>query len=92
NVVIGGYTYEPSGYQTAVARFTPSGVLDRSFNGSGSQPGTAVTTINGNPDSQNNEVFGVAIDLNNKIVVAGYTYSDENSEKSFSLARFNEIS
>ncbi|MCX5923518.1 MAG: hypothetical protein NTU89_03025, partial [Candidatus Dependentiae bacterium] len=47
NVVIGGYTYEPSGYQTAVARFTPSGVLDRSFNGSGSQPGTAVTTING---------------------------------------------
>jgi uncharacterized delta-60 repeat protein len=94
NVVLGGYAYVDDGdtYHTAVARFTPSGVLDTTFNSLGAQPGTAVININGNPDDQSSEVFGVAIDSDNKIVVAGYTYFNNNSQKSFSVARFNEIS
>lgn len=94
NAILCGYTYiDGAGtYQTAVARFTSAGIVDTTFNSSGNQHGTAVTTIGGYPESEYNEVYSVAIDSNDKIIVAGYTYFNENNNYSFAVVRFNEFS
>jgi uncharacterized delta-60 repeat protein len=66
----------------AVLRFNPNGSLDSSF-GSG---GKVFTNFSGYSD----QAKGVAIDGNNKIVVAGHTMIDGNGTARFALVRYTE--
>ena len=50
----------------ALARYTTAGALDTTFNSGGSVPGTVTTTISGI-----DAAFGVALQSDNKIVIAG---------------------
>ena len=59
------------------------GILDTSFNPTGTPPGTATTQIGTSSDSR---AQGVAIDSDGKIVLAGYT--DDGPNYVFAVARY----
>lgn len=65
-VVVAGYTYTGSNIYFAVARFTAAGALDTSFDGDGKQ-----TIVFG---AFEDTARGVAIDSQDRVVVAGDTY------------------
>ena len=64
----------------ALARYTPAGVLDTTFNSGGALPGVVTTSITGTSNSQIN---GVVIQSNGQIVVVGY------ADDYLALARYN---
>ncbi|MCX5924772.1 MAG: hypothetical protein NT124_00535 [Candidatus Dependentiae bacterium] len=70
----------------AVARYDFNGQLDITFgdsDGNGQRTGTVITSF----DAENAIATGVAIDANNRIVVAGYV--TRNGEPLMALARYN---
>jgi uncharacterized delta-60 repeat protein len=73
----------------ALARFTNTGALDATFDGnSGSGNGivtTAVTNINGAVDI----IYGMVLQTNGKIVVAGQAFNSNTAFSQFALARYN---
>lgn len=71
-IVVAGFTTSNSTTQCALARYTPSGVLDTSFNSSGSIPGVLVLSIGGYSEAQ-----ALTIDSSGNILVAGT--SDNNA-------------
>ena len=77
-IVAVGYS-EGSQYSFAVARYTTGGVLDTTFNSTGT-----VTTDIG---TSNDEATAVAIDSSGRIVTAGYTWTGSTFE--FALVRYN---
>ncbi len=90
-ILVGGFSdLNPSigtsaGIEFAVARFDSNGTLDNTF-GSG---GAATTYIAGG-DSSSDMAYGLALQPNGKIVLAGSTYFTEgNGEYAFGVARFN---
>ncbi len=78
-IVVAGYTKFSQKF--AAARFTADGALDTTFNASGDQPGTIAVQIEGGAA----RAYAVAVQQDNKIVVAGYTVQG----KEFAVARFN---
>ena len=68
-----------SSYHFALARYMTDGTLDASFSGDG-----IVTTP---VRSAFDEAYGVALQTNGKIVVAGY--SSENNDEDFAVVRYN---
>jgi uncharacterized delta-60 repeat protein len=78
-IVVVGRATNGSADDFAVARYNTDGSLDTSFDGDGK-----VTTAF---DSSIDQAFGVAIQPNGKIVVAGYTF--QNSHPSLAVARYN---
>lgn len=56
----------------ALARYLPNGSLDSTFGGPGGTPGTVVTDPTGGSDG----IFGVAVQKDGRIVVAGATSPD----------------
>ncbi|MEO8765511.1 MAG: T9SS type A sorting domain-containing protein [Ginsengibacter sp.] len=79
-IVLAGYTYVGPNYNFAVVRYNINGTPDPSFNGNGKQ------TANLGSDLQTGN--SVAIQSDDKIVVAGYTITapDDND---FAVVRFN---
>jgi uncharacterized delta-60 repeat protein len=77
-IVLAGGTTNGSTDDFAVARLTPAGAPDNSFDGDGKQ-----TVIFG--ASNNEYAFGVAVDSLNRVVAAGYTFSGTNTD--FAVAR-----
>jgi uncharacterized delta-60 repeat protein len=73
--VVAGESYGPGDYDFAVARYNPDGSLDTAFSGDGK-----LTTDFGSPYDY---AFGVAIQADGKIVVAGHSNGD------FAVARYN---
>jgi len=71
-VVAGESGYWPSGIDFAVARYTSAGVLDTSF----STDGKLTTDIGSGTDYGH----AVAVDSNDRIVVAGYAWNDSNRD------------
>jgi hypothetical protein len=70
----------------AIARYDFNGQLDITFgdsDGNGQRTGTVITSF----DAENAIATGVAIDSNNRIVVAGYV--TRNGEPFMALARYN---
>jgi uncharacterized delta-60 repeat protein len=80
DVVVAGYAAQPStGLDYALVRYTDKGKLDPSF-GTG---GIVTTDFFGSDD----EIGGIAVQPNGKLVVAGSTSNNGISE--FSVARYN---
>jgi uncharacterized delta-60 repeat protein len=77
-MVVGGYCYNGSDYDFCLARYLPNGALDTSFNSTGK----VLTPIG--PDDES--VSAVAVQLDGKIVAAGYCSNGRNND--FCLARF----
>jgi uncharacterized delta-60 repeat protein len=65
----------------ALVRYNADGSLDNSF-GSG---GKVTTDFGGSSD----QAFGVAVDADGKIVVAGYSYQGNAQQYDFAVARYN---
>jgi uncharacterized delta-60 repeat protein len=78
-VVVGATDAEGGDYDFAVARYTASGSLDPSFGGG---DGKVITGFGGDYD----QAYGVAIQDDGKIVVAGTT--DEDGDSDFAIARY----
>lgn len=70
-IVAVGYSTVDSHRDFAVARYNADGSLDTTFNASGPKPGVLTTSTDPNDD----EAYGVAIQSDGKIVVAGYGYN-----------------
>ncbi len=80
-LVAGGYSYNGSNYDFALARYNTDGSLDSGF-GVGGKVNTAI-------GSSNDAAFSMAQQTDNKLVLAGYSYNGGTSYN-FALARYNE--
>src|SRR6185436_6743364 len=70
----------------ALARCLPDGSLDSDFNGDGNGDGMVTTVFGGDGDV----AFGVALQADGKIVVAGNAqHFDVVNTSAFALARYN---
>jgi uncharacterized delta-60 repeat protein len=76
-IVVGGYVGSSNDY--AVVRLHSDGTVDNTFDGDG----RAVTTIGASTD----QITGVAIQTDGKIVAAGYTYNGANTD--WAIVRYN---
>ena len=76
-IVVVGYTVNGSNNDFALARLTTSGELDFSFDGDGKR------TIDFG--SSSDRAYGVDVDSQNRIVVAGVTFNGSNND--FAIAR-----
>lgn len=72
----------------AVARYTTGGVLDTSFNSTGTNPGTVLTDFGGGTDSS----AAVAIQSDGKIVVSGAFDAGTGGPYDFAVARYWPVS
>ncbi|MEW6348652.1 MAG: DUF4347 domain-containing protein [Thermodesulfobacteriota bacterium] len=77
-IVVAGDASISSKWRFAVVRYTSDGSLDPTFSGDGK----LVTVL-----STNDHAYGVAIQTDGKIVVAGSSYNGSNND--FSVARYN---
>lgn len=78
-VVVGLFTPDGSAFDFAVARYTTKGVLDKTFSGDGK----VITDFTNSTDT----AYGVAIQPNGKIIVAGDSTSSGTDD--FALVRYN---
>ncbi len=85
NIVIGGFSNNSLTANFALMRFTPEGVLDPTFNPSGAHTGQGiiVTSVAGIDD----EIHGLTIDADNRIVVTGFANNGIN--RAFATGRYN---
>ncbi|HKP52245.1 MAG TPA: delta-60 repeat domain-containing protein [Chloroflexia bacterium] len=79
-IVVAGSESSSSGSNFLVARYHSNGSLDTSFDGNGMQ------SIDFN---SNDLAYGVAIQADGKIVVAGFASTSSNNSKDFAVARLN---
>ena len=80
NVLVAGYSNQgATGNDFAVARLTSSGALDGSFSGDGKQ------TVNFG--TSNDIGYGVAVDSQDNVLVAGYSYQGGTTGYDFAVAR-----
>jgi uncharacterized delta-60 repeat protein len=80
-IVAVGYTINESGIDYALARYNTNGLLDTSFD----SDGKVTTAVFESTD----EAYAVAIQPDGKLVVAGYSATNDNSALGFSLVRYN---
>jgi uncharacterized delta-60 repeat protein len=86
NIVVAGTTASSNPKNTAVARFTSAGVLDATFNPTGTLPGTVITNYSG--FNSNEVVSSVSIQNDNKVVVGGSTDGGTSSTYDLMLLRY----
>lgn len=81
-VIMAGYSYvgTSANYQYALVRYNTDGSLDNTFDGDGMVLVPTGTSLG--------EAYGIQIQIDNKIVIAGKAY--EGFDTDFSLIRFNE--
>src|SRR5258706_9803906 len=79
-IVVAGASYNGSGNDFALARFNTDGSLDNNFDGDGKLVSPFSTF--------NNEIRGLAVQSDGKIMVAGSNYNGTNATL-FALARYN---
>ncbi len=80
-IVLAGYSYNGTDNDFAVARYNTNGSLDNSFDTDGYNS-TGFNTFS------NDRAFAVAIQNDEKIIVAGYN-TGEDSDRDFALVRYN---
>jgi uncharacterized delta-60 repeat protein len=79
-IIVGGYSQSLSGQDFIIARYTANGVLDQGFDTDGKQLVDFYLL---------DYVSSIEIQTNDKIIVAGYGYRDNNSNADILLARLN---
>jgi uncharacterized delta-60 repeat protein len=86
NVVVAGYTFDLTlgAWVFALARYTPAGALDPTFDPGGRLPGVVTTSLFRNDD----EAYALAIQPDGNIVAAGFA-RQPNGDNSIALARYN---
>ncbi len=77
-LVVAGYAVNGTSREMAVARFHTTGVLDTHFSGDGKQTVSFIT-------SSDDIAFGVALQDDGRIVLAGHTHN--NTQTQFAIAR-----
>jgi uncharacterized delta-60 repeat protein len=80
-LVAAGYSDTGTQKKFALVRYNTDGSLDTTFNTTG-----IVTTAIGTVDDEANSL---AIDSNGKLVAAGFSFNDTQSQNEFALARYN---
>jgi uncharacterized delta-60 repeat protein/uncharacterized repeat protein (TIGR01451 family) len=82
-LVVGGYVTDATNgdREFAVVRYTQTGALDTTFGGNG------VVTLDFN--GGNDRIWGLVMQSDGKIVVAGESFNPTTSNTDFALARFN---
>ena len=90
-IVVAGRTHNGTNYDIAVARYTSAGALDTAFSTDGK-----ATVFFGDSNNWNERAFAVAVQSDDKIVVAGYMTNDngtpanlDDDHRDFALVRFN---
>jgi len=78
-IILAGYSFIGSQYETALVRYNTNGNLDNSF-GVGGKVNTAI-------DATDDKATAVKVQVDNKIVVGGY--SDNSTDYNFALLRYN---
>ena len=79
-IVVAGYSHNSSGYNDfAIVRYNTDGSLDTTFDGDG----IVITAIS----SGDGQAYGVTIQDNGKIVVAGFSYNGDNND--YAVLRYN---
>lgn len=78
-IIVAGASHNGTNYDFAVARYNADGTLDNTFG----QAGKVTTEIG----TGNDYVYAIALQLDNKIVVCGYTITSQQSD--FAIARYN---
>ena len=78
-IVVAGYSDNGSDNDFAVARYTSAGVLDTSFG----TDGKLTTAISAGDDD---DAYGVAVDLDDRIIVTGHTWS--GNSRDFAVVRY----
>lgn len=88
-ILLAGYIINSdySNASFALARFNYDGSLDTSFNHTGNQPGTVVSSVN---NYAINKCYAIALQPDQKIILAGACQSSISSSNQFALARFNQ--
>jgi uncharacterized delta-60 repeat protein len=81
-IVVAGYSIAAGGtyWRFALARYTPAGILDTTFGSNGT-----VSTLIGTGYAQ---AYAVAIQSDGKIVIAGFSYRNNNNIRVFTVARY----
>lgn len=72
-ILVAGYVYNAEDYDFAVARYSSSGALDTSFGG-----GAGTVTAHLGFGNSNDQALDVAIDSQDRVVVAGYASNGSN--------------
>jgi len=86
NLIAAGYSAQGAPNVFALVRYTTTGVLDTTFNPTGTIPGIVTTAIG----TVDDEINSLAIDSNGKLVAAGNSFnSDTLNQEEFGLARYN---
>jgi uncharacterized delta-60 repeat protein len=90
-VLLAGTTGNGSNIQdsVALARFTPQGVLDPTFNGDGNADGMVSYYLGGAVAGVDADVNAVALQADGKIVVVGSTRNQDGSNWDWLVMRFN---
>ncbi len=78
-IVVAGYAFNGANNDFAVVRYNTNGTLDNTFNGNG-----IVTTAIG---TSNDEAFGMAVQSDGKIILAGQSFNGVDSDIAF--VRYN---
>lgn len=82
-IVVAGYGPNGTNNDFAVVRYNPNGTLDDTFDGASNGNGIVLAPIGTSED----EAFGIALQPDGKIILAGQSYNGTNTDIAF--ARFN---
>jgi len=90
-IIAGGFAIMAGDvYKMAVARYTTDGVLDTTFNASGSIPGTNVTLAQGSVSTGSQaRGYSLAMQPDDKPLIGGWGWGDGATYFAFGIARFN---
>ncbi len=78
-IVVAGYTFNGTDNDFAVVRYNADGTLDAAFDGSQNGNGIVTTAVG----TSNDEVFGLAIQGDGKIILAGQSFNGADSDIAF---------
>ncbi len=83
SIYVSGFTFSTASnsYDFALAKYNSNGFLDTSFSGDGK----VATNFGG---SSRDEAYGIALQSDGRIVVAGRTRTDDTAQWNFALARY----
>ena len=82
-IVVAGYAYNGTDNDFALVRYNPNGTLDETFDGTQNGNGIVTAAIG----TSNDEAFGIALQTDGKIILAGQVYNGNNTD--IAVARFN---